>query len=80
MNPYSEYYEAIVENKQSKERFDNANPYDIYIVDATIHELTASELRVKAAKKQLGNVRPFTKRETILDKVRRALRCRLEKN
>ena len=73
MNPYAKYYEAIQERDARFNRFNNADPTDHRIVDATIYELKASDLRMMSECEQLGNVRLLTKRETIMDKVRRAL-------
>jgi hypothetical protein len=71
MNPYVEYYEAIDEYNARQLKFDYADPYDHNLIDASIYDVKAQELRVKAAKINLGNVVVIKSNKSIMERIRR---------
>lgn len=50
MTPTEQYHQALIDHQQALCNFDNADPLH---VDIAIHQLTAAELRVSAARKEL---------------------------
>lgn len=74
MNPYAEYYEAIDEYNVRQNRFNYAEPSEPELVEAAIYDLKAADLRVKAAKINLGNVVVIKSNKTIMERIRRYFR------